>query len=201
MITGSLQLFAELVVRHGLQGFGQFNVSGPDNRHLMRVCQGQEGQRAAWHKHLPGDAAMRLLSVKYSNDALLRIIPEDQWQLGPLTRAGAGTVGSDKVVALQLAAVRQSNLYAIVIDLLRLHSGAGHKPNPRSFGGIPQRLLQHRVFDNSAEIVLMDFGGIKLNTAKTVAIPYFHAGIGAEPFTRQCRPHPQLLQQAAAAMG
>ena len=165
----------------------------------MRIAERQERQNAVAVENLPRRRLMRFFGANGGHQRVVTVIPEGERDIGMLAQPRLGAVGADHQPGGQHAPVLQRDEGVIFAPCYLLERGRGNQRDVRqAFGAFPQRLLDHRIFDDVAEMAEAALVAAEGDFAEAVAIPHFHRIIGAGAQLENVVPHADVLQQTLA---
>ena len=165
----------------------------------MRIGKRQERQNAVVVENLPRHAAVRLLGTDRRNQSVMTIVPEGQRDIGFIPQPGVRTVSTDHQTRGQHVAALQGDKRLVftprhLLDLRRRNQR--HVAAVLCF--LPQRVVDHRVFDDMTQMAVTHAFIIKSNMTKAVFIPHFHTVIAAGALRHNICPDAKVRQQLFA---
>ena len=146
----------------------------------MRIAERQEGEDAIVMENLSGHGLMRLRSADGGDQRVMAVIPVRQRNVGFVAQPGVCPIGPHHQARGQHVAALQGDKGVVFAPghLLQLRGG-NQRDVATLLRFLPQRMMNHRIFDDMAEMAVAHALIIKSDMPEAVFIPHFHPVVAA----------------------
>ena len=161
----------------------------------MRIGKRQEGQNAVIMENLARHAAVRLFGADCGHQRVMAVIPEGQRNIRFVTQPGIGAVGTHHQTRGQHVATFKSDKRVVFAPrhLLKFRR-CDQRDVAALLRFLPQRVVDHRVFNDMSKVAVPHAFIVKRDTAKAVFVPHFHPVIATGTERHDFRPDAKVRQ-------
>ncbi len=150
-------------------------------------------------EHLTGHRRMRLFRTNIRYQRMVLVVPKGERNIGLVAQPGIGTVCRHQQTGRHHGAILQRHKGFIVAKRYLLQFRRSNQRDiAQALCPLPQRLMDHCIFNNMPKVGQALLLIVKNNAPETVAVPHFHAVIGAGACAEDGIPDAKVLQQSFA---